>query len=79
MRRARQASDFASERHEVVLAKREDVDVSHDDHLVMILCKDRVPNNVCSGWLLIGPYFHVDRGEERKAWTSARAREAFDL
>ena len=40
-------ADLACEGDHVVLAETKDVNVAHDDHLLVILGKYRIPNHVC--------------------------------
>lgn len=38
---------LAGEGHHMVLAQTEDVDIAHNNHLVVVLCEDGISNNVC--------------------------------
>lgn len=51
--RSRSATDLANEGDHVMLTERKDVDVTDDDHLFVILCKDCVIDDVFTPYPMI--------------------------
>lgn len=64
-------TNLASEWHQMMFAKAGNIDVSNQDHFVMVLCKDSIIDHVCVGsrlpFSLWGwEWMHTKKEEKKK-------------
>lgn len=59
-------TNLASERHQMMFAEAGNIDITNQDHFVMVLCKDCVIDHVCVGRNCLSSVFGGGNEKEKK-------------